>query len=160
MNSEQLKYVNSVLFVCLGNICRSPTAHAVFRQLAKQKLPNILVDSAGTAAYHRSSPPDARARAVGQERGYDFSKINARPVVKDDFKKFDLILPMDKQNYQDLLAKSAPEDHDKIVMFLEFSEKYQNVIEVPDPYYGGNQGFEYVLDLVEDASRGLLKKLS
>ncbi|WP_017445484.1 low molecular weight protein-tyrosine-phosphatase [Gayadomonas joobiniege] len=160
MSKPELKYVNSILFVCLGNICRSPTAHAVFRQLAQSKLPNIQIDSAGTAGYHTGAKPDKRAKSAGEQRGYDFSSISARPVVAEDFEHFDLILPMDRQNYQDLIDQADPQYHYKIVMFLEFAKNYPDVDEVPDPYYGGSKGFEYVLDLVEDASHGLLEQLS
>lgn len=157
--TQKLK-VRSVLFVCLGNICRSPTAHAVFRQLAGEMRLPIEIDSAGTAGYHKGAGPDRRAKAAGVKRGYDFSKLSARPVVADDFEKFDLILAMDKANYSDLMSDCPPEYQHKIQLFLNFAERYPDEDEVPDPYYGGAQGFEYVLDLVEDASNGLLKRIS
>ncbi|MCU4676499.1 low molecular weight phosphotyrosine protein phosphatase [Catenovulum sp. 2E275] len=159
MTSSQKLKARSVLFVCLGNICRSPTAHAVFRQLAKDARLPIEIDSAGTAGYHKGAAPDKRAKAAGVKRGYDFSKLAARPVISEDFEKFDLILAMDKANYQDLISECPAEYQHKIQLFLNFAENYPAEDEVPDPYYGGAQGFEYVLDLVEDASNGLLKRL-
>ncbi|WP_143872369.1 low molecular weight protein-tyrosine-phosphatase [Catenovulum sediminis] len=157
--SESIR-ARSILFVCLGNICRSPTAHAVFRQLANTKRPDLKIDSAGTAGYHKGAKPDTRARAAGEQRGYNFKGLAARPVVENDFQIFDLILAMDESNYQDLMAACPSEFQYKIKMFLDFAEQHKDVNEVPDPYYGGNKGFEYVLDLVEDASHGLLKRLA
>ncbi|AWB67604.1 protein-tyrosine-phosphatase [Saccharobesus litoralis] len=147
----------SCLFVCLGNICRSPTAHAIFRQKIKDlKLP-IQIDSAGTAGYHEGATPDKRSRKHGEARGYDFSQIYSRPVNDDDFEQYDLILAMDINNYNDLLAECPLHYQHKIKLFLEFAENFQSTKEVPDPYYGGSEGFEHVLDLVEDACEGLIK---
>ena len=149
----------SVLFVCMGNICRSPTAEAVFRYYARQSGLDLLIDSAGTLDYHSGDKPDGRARKAGERRGYDFSSIRARKVTSEDFERFDLILAMDKDNYRNLMAL-APEDADsgKVQLFLDYApnSRYQ---EVPDPYYGGAKGFELVLDLIEDASQGLIESI-
>ncbi|MDH3491419.1 MAG: low molecular weight phosphotyrosine protein phosphatase [Gammaproteobacteria bacterium] len=150
----------SVLFVCMGNICRSPTAEGVFRHyVAKAGLSErIVVDSAGTHAYHVGSPPDRRAHAAAERRGISLVDIRARRVSDDDFERFDYIIAMDEDNVECLKDQSPLEYHSKVRLFLEFSSSGQR--EVPDPYYGGAAGFERVLDLVEDASRGLLKTLS
>ena len=148
-----------VLFVCMGNICRSPTAEGVFRRAlhAKGDL-SIEIDSAGTHAYHVGEPPDRRAVAAAQRRGIDLSGLRARTVVDDDFERFDLILAMDRDNL-DLLHRRAPAHfHERIKLVMEFApDAYTR--EVPDPYYGGTKGFEEVLDLLEQASRGLLREL-
>ncbi|TLU66433.1 low molecular weight phosphotyrosine protein phosphatase [Thalassotalea litorea] len=142
----------------MGNICRSPTADAVFRQKAKEQGVDIEVDSAGTIAFHQGEPPDKRSQQVGAARGYDFSNIRARKVVGEDFERFDLIVAMDHDNMDDLL-KQCPQDlQHKVRLFLEFAEDRAE-ISVPDPYYGGSHGFEHVLNLVEDASDGLLNKI-
>lgn len=150
----------SVLFVCMGNICRSPTAEGVFRHyVAKAGLSErIVVESAGTHAYHVGSPPDRRAHAAAERRGISLVDIRARRVSDDDFERFDYIIAMDEDNVEHLKDQSPLEHHSKVRLFLEFSSSGQR--EVPDPYYGGAAGFERVLDLVEDASRGLLKTLS
>jgi len=150
----------SVLFVCMGNICRSPTAEGVFRHLvAEADLADaIRVDSAGTHAYHVGEPPDRRASEAALRRGFTMSDIRARRVTDSDFEEFDFIIAMDRANAA-ALEERAPEQHrSKLRLFLEFSQR--NEAEVPDPYYGGTAGFENVLDLVEDASRGLLEMLS
>ncbi len=154
------KKKTSILFVCMGNICRSPTAEGVFRHhveaagLSEQ----ILVESAGTHAYHVGHPPDKRAAAAAERRGISLGDIRARRVSDEDFERFDYILAMDDDNVARLIEQSPPEHHAKVRLFLEFSSLSQR--EVPDPYYGGVTGFERVLDLVEDASRGLLETLS
>jgi protein-tyrosine phosphatase len=150
----------SVLFVCMGNICRSPTAEGVFRHhVAEAGLDEgIAVDSAGTHAYHVGEPPDRRAMAAAERRGMSLEGIRARRVADEDFERFDYILAMDEDNYLRLQDQSPPEYHSKLRLFLEFSSAGER--EVPDPYYGGAAGFERVLDLVEDASRGLLETLS
>ncbi len=146
-----------LLFVCLGNICRSPTAEAVFRHKAKAAGLNAVIDSAGTGGWHKGDLPDARAREAGGHRGYSFAGQTARPVVDSDFLEFDLILAMDRRNYSDLIAKAPGTQVGKIRMFLDFGSSGEK--EVPDPYYGGPDGFEHVLDLIEDASDGLIAHL-
>jgi protein-tyrosine phosphatase len=155
---EDLSNIKSVLFVCMGNICRSPSAEAVFRHKVKEKGISLTIDSAGTTGSHAREKPDHRAQKIGIERGYSFDKIKARKVIIEDFTKFDLVLAMDEHNVKEL-KKLAPEHlHEKIQLFLEYADNFEE-LEVPDPYYGGARGFKFVLDLVEDASNGLLKKL-
>lgn len=150
----------AVLFVCLGNICRSPTAQGVFeRQLAQSALAGqVRVDSAGTAAYHLGKSPDSRAQAFARKRGVDLSSLKARQVTVNDFYDFDWILAMDQQNLSNLEALRPADARAKLVLFLSLlPESTQK--EVPDPYYGGDEGFETVLDLCESASRALLNHL-
>ena len=149
----------SVLFVCMGNICRSPAAEGVFRHFVEQAglAARIETDSAGTHAYHRNEPADRRAQAAAERRGYSLADIRARRIQADDFERFDYILAMDNDNLDLLKEQAEPEQHDKLRLLLEFSSAKE--VEVPDPYYGGASGFERVLDLVEDASRGLLETL-
>ncbi len=150
----------SVLFVCMGNICRSPTAEGVFRKVVidAELHDDILVDSAGTHAYHENEPPDRRARAAAERRGFPLDNIRARRVSREDYERFDYILAMDEDNLL-ILKEGAPEEHRyKVRLFLEYAES-SRVMEVPDPYYGGAAGFERVLDLVEEASEGLLESL-
>ena len=149
----------SVLFVCMGNICRSPTAEGVFRHFVEQEgmSGNVEIDSAGTHAYHVNEPADRRASAAAERRGYSLDGIRARRVGTSDFERFDFILAMDRDNLDLLRSQSDVEHEDKIRLFLEFANVAED--EVPDPYYGGSAGFERVLDLVEDASRGLLETL-
>lgn len=146
-----------VLFVCMGNICRSPTAEGVFRKLiADEKLNHVIeIDSAGTHAYHVGNRPDPRSQEAALKRGIDLSKQCARKVNELDFELFDYILPMDRENYNNLLEICPTHLEDKLRLFLEFAEAIPEM-EVPDPYYGGNRGFERVLDMVEEASKGLL----
>ena len=149
----------AVLFVCLGNICRSPTAEAVFRARAEAAGLDVDVDSAGTGAWHVGNPPDPRALSAGAERGYDLSPLRARRVAKKDFARFDLILAMDEDNYE-LLHLQAPDDaKDRIVMMMDFAPDRPER-SVPDPYYGGDEGFARVLDMLEDASDGLIAHLA
>lgn len=149
-----------VLFVCLGNICRSPTAHGVFRQMVRdQNLEHLIeIDSAGTAAYHIGKAPDARSTQVAKGRGIDMQDLRARKVDFGDFIVYDYILAMDESNYSNLRELALPEHFDKILMFLDFAENWQER-EVPDPYYGGPEGFDRVFDMVTDASEGLLKHI-
>lgn len=149
-----------ILFVCTGNICRSPTAEGVFKRfVAEADLEQrIASDSAGTHDYHVGEPPDARAQKAAAHRGYDLSNLRARQVSRRDFSEFDYVLAMDQANLR-LLERLCPQEHArKLKLFLEFSAD-RAVREVPDPYYGGADGFERVLDLVEQASRGLLAHL-
>ena len=147
----------NVLFVCLGNICRSPTAEGVFSALVNNEglHQQIQIDSAGTSAHHLNAPPDRRAQLAAKERGYDLSDQRARKVKGSDFRKFNYIIVMDRQNYSDLSAMAPPETRARIRLFLTFAPKLGST-EVPDPYYGGFNGFDQVLDLIELASRGLL----
>ena len=147
----------AVLFVCLGNICRSPTAEAVFRHKADEAGLKLTIDSAGTHGYHTGSPPDKRSQAAGQERGYSFEGLKCRRVSDTDFETFDLILAMDQSNLENLREMSDPDHHHKIRLMLDFAG-YENE-EVPDPYYGGKKGFELVLGLIEEASDGLIRAL-
>jgi protein-tyrosine phosphatase len=149
-----------ILFVCLGNICRSPSAEAVLRAIAAREAPElqIEVDSAGTAGYHIGDAPDSRSQAAALRRGYDMSPLRARIVEAADFERFDLILAMDTKNLE-VLRKRAPAGYrERVRLFMEFAPDC-GLDEVPDPYYGGPTGFEQVLDLVEEASRGLLVHL-
>lgn len=147
----------SVLFVCLGNICRSPSAEAVFIKKAADNGLTIEIDSAGTAGYHKGAAPDSRSQAVGEERGYSFKGLKCRKVVEQDFEKFDYILGMDNENVANLLAICPREYQHKVALFLSFSQSEDQ--EVPDPYYGGKGGFEYVLDLIEQGANGLVQHL-
>lgn len=149
--------MTKILFVCLGNICRSPTADGIFRRLVSganldQK---IIVDSAGTENWHTGKTPDSRTVAAASKRGYDLSVLRARQVRPSDFDEFDYILAMDKSNLADLERIKPPHFIGHLGLFLEFGER-GDYREVPDPYYGENDGFELVLDLVEGAAQGLL----
>jgi protein-tyrosine phosphatase len=149
-----------VLFVCMGNICRSPTAEGVFANLVEREGLSHLIttDSAGTHAYHVGEPPDDRAQAAAQRRGIDLSNQRARKFAKRDFDEFDYIVAMDQDN-RAILESACPAEHSrKIRLFLEFATG-ADVNEVPDPYYGGHTGFERVLDLVEAAADGLLQDI-
>lgn len=146
-----------VLFVCMGNICRSPTAHGVFRDLVRKEGLDgqVEIDSAGTHAYHVGNPPDQRAQQTAYARGLDLSDLRARQVNPGDFAIYDYILAMDEENLTLLEAQCPAEYRERLRLFLDFAPD-QGVSEVPDPYYGGEKGFEYVFDLVAAASRGLL----
>ncbi len=150
----------SVLFVCMGNICRSPTAQGVFEYLVENEglSGHIHIDSAGTHAYHIGETPDNRAMEAASRRGIDLSTQRARRVGEVDFQRFDLVLAMDGDNYHDLLAICPADQSGKLRLFLEFAPQAETR-EVPDPYYGGGTGFERVLDLVEQAARGLLAEI-
>ena len=147
----------AILFVCMGNICRSPTADGVFRQkVVDNGLSDLVrVDSAGTHNYHPGSPPDGRAQAAAARRGYDLSALRARQVQAADYAAFDLILVMDQDNLAELQENCPSEFQHKLRLLTEFCQVHQASV-VPDPYYGGADGFEQVLDLVEDACEGLL----
>jgi protein-tyrosine phosphatase len=151
---------SGVLFVCTGNICRSPTAEGVFRKLAQQAglLDALLIDSAGTHDYHVGAAPDPRAQAAARRRGYDLSKLRARRIEREDFNRFDFILAMD-QDHLRILNRLQPQDYaGHLGLLLEFAPQLA-VRDVPDPYYGGPDAFDEVLDLVERASAGLLAEL-
>jgi protein-tyrosine phosphatase len=149
-----------VLFVCLGNICRSPTAEGVFRHLLAQDAPGlpIEIDSAGTADYHIGAAPDPRSQRAALGRGIDISDLRGRQVTEDDFSRFDLILAMDRQNLRELEALKPPKSRALLKLFLEYAPATGR-LEVPDPYYGDSSSFEEVLDLTAAASRGLLAAL-
>lgn len=149
----------NVLFVCLGNICRSPTAHGVFEQLVEQRRlsQRITVDSAGTGDWHIGRSPDRRAANTAASRGYDLSKLRARQVNAEDFQRFEYILAMDDNNLSDLQTMCPTDFSGELELFLPYSGLAQR--EVPDPYYGADDGFEQVLSLVEQASQQLLERL-
>jgi protein-tyrosine phosphatase len=149
-----------VLFVCLGNICRSPTAEGVFRQLLKQEAPGLQVevDSAGTADYHVGDPPDLRSQRAAIRRGIDLSGARARQVTTDDFARFDLILAMDRDNLRELEAMRPERSRARLQLFLEYAPEL-GLLEVPDPYYRDARGFEEVLEYSTAASRGLILAL-
>ena len=147
-----------VLFVCLGNICRSPTAEAVFRMRAKQAGLDVITDSAGTSGWHIGEPPDPRSIEAGEARGYSFKGQASRKVIRADFGEFDHILAMDQNNLM-ALKEICPESYlSRIQLFLDYVPKGE-LREVPDPYYGGNDGFAHVLELIERASDGLIAAL-
>lgn len=150
-----------VLFVCLGNICRSPTAEAVFRHLVMREAPgfDVTIASAGIGNWHIGEPPDERAQAAARRRGFDMSAQRARQIVREDFTQFDLILAMDRENLTELRRRAPQDRRERVRLFLEFASD-RDVDEVPDPYYGGAEGFERVLDLTEAAARGLLEYLT
>ena len=152
------KIQTKVLFVCMGNICRSPTADAVFRHHVNVAgLEHaLLVDSAGTHAYHIGEPPDKRAQQTALRRGYKMHDLRARAVHDSDFSDFDYILAMDNDNLAGLNIRCPNQFSHKLSLFMKYSQSSSSCPEVPDPYYGGSQGFENVLDMVENASQGLL----
>jgi protein-tyrosine phosphatase len=151
-----------VLFVCMGNICRSPTAEAVFRhQIRVAGVEEAIhVDSAGTHDYHVGQPPDDRAQRAAGRRGYNAKELRARQIDESDFEFFDYILAMDRSNLANLQRECPAEYSHKLGLLMQYSEKFsQGVQEVPDPYFGGSQGFEHVLNMVEDAGIGLLNRI-
>jgi protein-tyrosine phosphatase len=150
-----------VLFVCMGNICRSPTAEAVVRELARREAADIAlqVDSAGTHGYHTGDPPDERSIAAAQRRGYDLSALRARVIDASDFRRFDLVVAMDEEVHVRLRRIAPPDYASRLVLFMDFAPGVGRR-DVPDPYYGGAAGFEDVLDLVEEGARGLLARLA
>lgn len=146
-----------VLMVCLGNICRSPTAHGVFQHLVEREgLSHVIfVDSAGTSGWHIDEPPDRRSQNAALSRGYDLSQQRGRQVQASDFETFDYILAMDQANLDDLRRMRPKAYSGHLGLFLAFSKEFSDT-EVPDPYHGGAKGFELVLDMVESAAVGLL----
>ena len=148
-----------MLFVCMGNICRSPTAHGVFQALVDEQglSDRILVDSAGTHSYHVGSPPDIRSQATAQSRGVDLTGLRARRFVSDDFLDFDFLLAMDQANLTDMSSLRPGNARAQLDLMLEFSEKFMQK-EIPDPYFG-NDGFDLVFDMISDASAGLLRHI-
>lgn len=152
--------MTKILFVCMGNICRSPTAEGVFRRyLANHQLDGeIEVDSAGTHGYHVGEAPDQRTQRAAASRGYDLSSIRARKVAPQDIEYFDLILAMDRNNLEVLRRLCPKERQDRLGLFMDYARNFEDD-EVPDPYYGLGHGFDLVLDMVEDASEGLVERL-
>lgn len=146
-----------VLFVCMGNICRSPTAHGVFEHMLKEQglVAAIEVDSCGTHAYHIGEGPDRRSQDVARQRGISLEHLRARRVEMSDFEYFDYILAMDRDNLSILESMTPSQYADKLSLFLDFAPS-RSESEVPDPYYGGAKGFDIVLDMIEVASQGLL----
>lgn len=149
--------MKKILVVCMGNICRSPTGEAILRAKAQQLQIAVEVDSAGTIGYHQGNPPDARAKAAAKQRGYSFKGIRSRKISMSDFEHFDLILAADRDNLADLLAQCPSHLQYKIRLFLDYSDSTYD--EIPDPYYGGDSGFELVLDLIEEAADKVLRSL-
>ncbi len=150
----------SVLFCCMGNICRSPTAEAIFRERVEEAglTQCVLIDSVGTHDYHIGKPPDIRTQRTALSRGYDMSMLRARQVEVADFTRFEYVLAMDRANL-DILQRLCPaKERGRLGLFLEYASRHDER-EVPDPYYGGAEGFERVLDMVEDASEGLLRHI-
>ncbi len=149
--------MKKILVICMGNICRSPTGEAVLRAKAQELGVMVEVDSAGTIGYHVGSTPDSRAKSAGERRGYSFKGIRTRKVKIKDFANFDMVLAADRANLADLLDICPSEHSHKISLFLSHGDS--DYEEIPDPYYGGEDGFELVLDLIEGASEAILQKL-
>jgi protein-tyrosine phosphatase len=150
----------SVLFVCMGNICRSPTAEGVFRHriAAAGLAERFIIDSAGTHGYHVGEPPDARSMAYAAKRGYDLSAQRSRKVTASDFEEFDHVLAMDHDNLRLLEADCPPQHRHKLGLFMAHAGNSGSDV-VPDPYYGGGKGFDLVLDYIQDASEGFIASL-
>ena len=151
----------SVLFVCLGNICRSPIAEGVFRHIVSKagKLDGLRIDSAGLGSWHVGQPPDSRAQDALASRGIDISDLRARQVTREDFETFDLILAMDKSNRQGLMKLAPKDQQHKIRLFMDCAPNF-GVHEIPDPFFGDKDGFDYVVQLIDAASRGLMRALT
>lgn len=149
-----------VLLVCMGNICRSPTAEGVLRQYIKNNSlgDKVEVDSAGTHGYHVGEAPDSRTQRAAAARGYNLTQFRARKVARQDLDYFDLILAMDKSNLDNLQRMATPEQQARIKLFMEFARNFDDD-EVPDPYYGLGHGFDLVLDMVEDGAQGLVDEI-
>jgi len=158
---EQIPPDRSILFVCMGNICRSPTAEAVFRVTAERAgiAQHLFIDSAGTGDWHVGAAPDKRAAAAASKRGYDLDKLRARQVTEEDFTRFGWIFAMDEDNLRRLETLRPAEYAGHLGLFLDLVPD-ADTREVPDPYYGGPKGFEHVLDLIERASEALVAHLS
>lgn len=150
----------SILFVCLGNICRSPMAEGVFRQVITDAgmADRFQIDSAGTGSWHIGRPPDIRAQQALSLRGVDISTLRARQVTREDFARFDLVIAMDRSNHDRLMNLSPDVYESNIRLFMKYAPE-MGICEIPDPFFGGAEGFDYVLNLIEVASRGLLASL-
>ncbi|HMM55787.1 MAG TPA: low molecular weight protein-tyrosine-phosphatase [Candidatus Desulfobacillus sp.] len=150
-----------ILFVCAGNICRSPTAEGVLaKYLSNNKIEELFkVDSAGINGYHIGEAPDPRACAAAFRRGIDISGQRARKLIPTDFERFDLLLAMDRENLGFMRCGSRPEYHGRLGLFTDYSPRFRG-LDVPDPYYGDDEGFELVLDMAEDAATGLVERLA
>ena len=153
------------MFVCLGNICRSPAAEGILRALAEEQGQDddLYIDSAGIGAWHVGEQPDRRMRKHAAQRGYDLSSLRARQFRSDDFEKFDWIVVMDEENYQDVMRKvpshTSSNKLAKVVRMKDFFNDFKGYDHVPDPYYGGSEGFELALDIIEDGCKEMLKSL-
>ena len=150
------KPINSILFVCLGNICRSPLAEGVFRAVLAEHGKDLLIDSAGTGGWHAGEQPDRRSIAVAARHGVDISRQRARKVLPEDFLRFDLILGMDKANVRDLKGLASPAARDRVHLYLDFATG--NATDVPDPYYDGAEAFASVYRMIREASEALAKR--
>lgn len=162
-NDTRLRVNNkiSVLFVCLGNICRSPAAEGIMRRIVEERGldESIEIDSAGIGPWHVGELPDRRMRSHGADHGYDFSS-RARQIRRDDLARFDYIIVMDSENYRDVTALAQTEEQrDKVRMMTDFCCHHPGHVSVPDPYYGGDKGFELVIELLEDACEGLIEEI-
>ena len=160
MNSNKEKK-HRVLFICLGNICRSPAAEGIMRHLVEKRglADAFLIDSAGIGGWHVGQLPDRRMRSHGADHGYDFSS-RARQFSPDDFSRFDFIVTMDQENYQDIIRMPrTAEERDKVVPMARFLKSHPGQDTVPDPYYGGPQGFDLVIELLEDGCEHLLQSI-
>jgi protein-tyrosine phosphatase len=151
--------ITRILFVCLGNICRSPAAEAIFQKIAEKKQLPVEVDSAGTSAWHAGEKADARMRQHAKERGYNITSLS-RKVQPSDFDDFDMIIAMDDNNYYDLKLMAQTLEHEKKIFRMGDFFIHKNIDYIPDPYYGGDAGFKLVIDLLEKGSKGLVEHLT
>ncbi|TXC76163.1 low molecular weight protein-tyrosine-phosphatase [Luteibaculum oceani] len=151
--------MTKVLFVCLGNICRSPLAEGILRSMAQQKGVDLEIDSCGTSNYHVGEQPDIRSIEVAKKHGIDISDLRGRQFTTSDFNKFDFIFVMDQSNYQNVVRlANSDEERNKVQLFLDYAPSYSNK-EVPDPYYGGDEGFENVYRMLNEASENFLQSI-
>lgn len=154
-----LRGTQSILFVCLGNICRSPMAEGIFRSMAQSTgLGELRIDSAGTGSWHEGDPPDSRSIAVAAENGVDITDQRARTIRPDDFDRFDLIVAMDRSNVSNLVAVASPSSHHRIHHFMTLAMK--RPVDIPDPYMGGNDGFESVYRMLQEGCEALRAQMN